>query len=361
MNPPRVNNDWLGEMAACGWPKMAEHIDGILRANSKLQIWIMPVVLSKQAFDVLHDYAHPRFEIRTLGQSRRWMCSEVLHRSSNKKGKFAMVRTGKQNACLVVTDGPSDFVASTLRPLTNMLYPHVSTISLTTTEIRDTLSELERSVDSKVIVRKISTKTPASVKDNKPSGRSDLTHTRVPYGEAFDEVANNGRQVANVSFYLNEPDNMSVLLHRNGLLKFKHALLPFSNNVLPNMVSRLEKMSGMYTGRSRSDNDGKIAPLVIELEGSPFKDKEQNRLLIKTMESMKNAGISVYHANPYMHMSLVDYLDGSSFNIWVLSDGAITIVPQIRATRTAIARLTDHILERFREGHVKEHEKFHKG
>ena len=71
---------------------------------------------------------------------------------------------------------------------------------------------------------------------------------------------------------------------------------------------------------------------------------------------MPHITLSVYHSSSYVHMSLVDYMDGSSFDIWILSTRQIVVVPQMRATHTSIARLTNHIFERFGEGSVADHE-----
>ena len=49
-------------------------------------------------------------------------------------------------------------------------------------------------------------------------------------------------------------------------------------------------------------------------------------------------------------------MDGSSFDIWILSTRQILIVPQMRATHASIARLANHIFERFGEGSVADHE-----
>jgi hypothetical protein len=56
-----------------------------------------------------------------------------------------------------------------------------------------------------------------------------------------------------------------------------------------------------------------------------------------------------------VNVSLVDYLDGSSFDVWVLSNKEITLVPQLRASEASIARLMNHIFEKFGEGIIKEY------
>lgn len=49
----------------------------------------------------------------------------------------------------------------------------------------------------------------------------------------------------------------------------------------------------------------------------------------------------------YTHLSILDYYDGSSFDIWIFDAKKITIVPQSKATPASILRLIDHIYQSF--------------
>lgn len=149
---------------------------------------------------------------------------------------------------------------------------------------------------------------------------------------------------------------MSGQLSRNGLIRLEHAISPFYDKVFPLVARLVDEKTRLYSNRSRGDNNGAIRALAITLDSAMAKDHSENPTLIKTIESMPHITVSVYHSNPYVHMSLVDYMDGSSFDIWVLSARQIIIVPQMRATHTSIARLTNHIFERFGEGCVADHE-----
>ena len=85
-----------------------------------------------------------------------------------------------------------------------------------------------------------------------------------------------------------------------------------------------------------------------------FKDVKQNKRLIKAISELPKSTYTLYHGNPYVHASLVDYYDGSSYDIWVLSEDKITIVPQIKASFSSMSRLCEHIFKKFREGEIKE-------
>lgn len=110
-----------------------------------------------------------------------------------------------------------------------------------------------------------------------------------------------------------------------------------------------------FIGRDvETSTEGVARPLQIAFGQPVFSDKKMNRRLISTLSVLPDAGLSVYHPNPYLHASLVDYLDGSSFSIWINDDSSIVIIPEIRATPGSLARIYNHISEHFREGKIEE-------
>jgi hypothetical protein len=97
------------------------------------------------------------------------------------------------------------------------------------------------------------------------------------------------------------------------------------------------------------ENNGEIRPVFIEYSNNIFENVEQNKRLIKSLSEFPKSSYSVYHGNPYLHMSMVDYCDGSSYDIWVVSSNRLIIIPQLRATFNSLSRLCEHILKRFME------------
>lgn len=95
-------------------------------------------------------------------------------------------------------------------------------------------------------------------------------------------------------------------------------------------------------------------PLAIRYDTPVFADPSANHVLVETLRDMPASSVSVYHGNPYLHASLVDHLDGSSFAVWVVDANEITIVPGARASSSAVERIVGHIVDQFREGEVDE-------
>ena len=83
-------------------------------------------------------------------------------------------------------------------------------------------------------------------------------------------------------------------------------------------------------------------------------NEEKNHRLAKVLSEFPKSSHTVYHGNPYLHASLVDYCDGSSYDLWVLSEDRLIIVPQLKASFGSISRFCEHIFRKFREGNIKE-------
>jgi hypothetical protein len=72
------------------------------------------------------------------------------------------------------------------------------------------------------------------------------------------------------------------------------------------------------------------------------------------MKKMKASDVSIIHSNPYVNLSIIDYYDGSIYDIWILRSDIITIVPQMKSSHQALKRLVNHIFDTYAEGDLLE-------
>ena len=154
-----------------------------------------------------------------------------------------------------------------------------------------------------------------------------------------------GRVCADVSL----ARNGSVRTDRLLSLAFRGFLDPVCKNHYENVV--------LFSGRSRRDNPQFLSrPLVMAFGAAQFAEVAENAKFIQAMRKMRTASVSVLHGNPYINMSVVDYFDGSTFDVWVLSDDRLVIVPQMKGTVAAIKRLINHIFDTYAEGDILDYE-----
>jgi len=113
----------------------------------------------------------------------------------------------------------------------------------------------------------------------------------------------------------------------------------------------------LFGNRARRDSPTlSVKPLSIDFDTDGLREPAERRRFISAMRSLRTASVSVLHGNPYVHLSISDYYDGSVFDVWVLSSRQVTIVPQMKATYPAIKRLIHHVFDTYAEGHIREYE-----
>jgi hypothetical protein len=350
-------------------------LEEMLSRNKKYQISMFLLVSKRDIYEIFSSKKAYKFhtEYGNANQNNSIFSINITKKDEDQikptiSGNVLFVRTPKSEIYLAITDEPREFVQFVLSPFLKAYYPYISKAFLSANDLQQILQKLENVTGSEIIADRITAHKRISyvpMKNDKPNKRekrkenkSVVTWTREPYIQVFNEAAANDQWIDKVQFQLisDSKVQMDAYFSRHGFFKFRDSISPFYQTVLPFIIEIIEKKFKLYSNRSRIAEKPKPSPLVIDLDYDVFSDISQNRRFIEILKNMSYVSMSVYHANPYVHLSLVDYLDGSSFDIWVLSSNRITIVPQLRATEASVARLMNHIFERFREGTVREYE-----
>ena len=126
--------------------------------------------------------------------------------------------------------------------------------------------------------------------------------------------------------------------------------------IIPKALSLPHDRNRRIEESAKSAGSDAVEPAVIIFDKKIFKDKGRNRRYVDMIAKMPNSSISEYHVNPHIHLSLVDYTDGSSYDIWVVTSDKLVIIPQIRASGASLKRLVNHIFKHMGEGNVKKYE-----
>jgi hypothetical protein len=197
---------------------------------------------------------------------------------------------------------------------------------------------------------------------------SDIQYTDLPFREVFDNVSENEEWIKSIDFNVvaetskdTTPINEHLFhskfykLFRDTRFQCSFNFTLFYQRMVEGIANKAAESFELFDNRSRIQEENfAVKPLAIIYDVGIFKDKKQNIRLIEALKSLKNSSISVIHANPYLHVSYLDYRDGSSCDIWVLSENKISIIPQIRSTPAALERLCECIFTGFREGIIKD-------
>ncbi|MCY4490973.1 MAG: hypothetical protein OXC46_05850 [Thaumarchaeota archaeon] len=361
---------WLYEKPHDDAETCNRYINEMLQRNPKYQVSIFLLVSKKDIIGVLKKMNTEKFIIKfgVKNETDSIFSIKIAKKDSDDFGNVLIMSTSKSEIYFAITTESHIFVESVLRPFINSFYPEISRAFLSSQEIQQILEMLENKSNLKIITDKITAYKRISHKIgfNKKrqtgtsidSKESAVTYTGKPYKESFGDAISNDQWIDKIQFHLlrNDHKSMQCYFSRSSLFRFRYGFSPFYQIVTPYIIELVEKKFKLYSNRSRTEDKTRPAPLVIALDHDMFEDMEQNSRFIQSMKKMTHVSTSTYHSNSYIHISLVDYLDGSSFDIWVLSANKITIVPQLRASHSSVARLLNHIFERFSEGKILEYE-----
>jgi hypothetical protein len=142
---------------------------------------------------------------------------------------------------------------------------------------------------------------------------------------------------------------------RDGIIKTHGGFKTLHDNLIFPICQTVQQGFDLLKNRSRRTSPAlRARPLTLDFGADVFKSTSDLVSLSDSIKTMDKASVSLMHNNPYLQLSIVDYIDGSTFDLWVVNPREMTIVPQMKATVPGIRRLINHIFESYAEGQVRE-------
>jgi len=168
---------------------------------------------------------------------------------------------------------------------------------------------------------------------------------RPTYSQALDEVEG----VASVrTLTVHVADHLNLHLRRQaGATYYGGDFRLFEDVVLGALVTAAGRRKELLSGRERKLHVTPERAIAVEMSSAIFADPEAVTELLDALSEQRGVGIAVLHRNPYLHVAVTDYLDGSNFDAFVTLDDRVVIYPGYRASVGALTRLTEHLSERF--------------
>jgi hypothetical protein len=277
-------------------------------------------------------------------------------------GRFAVARTGRDRIYLFLFVAEPSFWRHGIAPLAESLYPRAACPFLTQNELHQLLKGVQRAASpQRVRILEFSSKKRLGIGSRKRF-QSVREWTDMELESAFEEARGRNDWFRSVSFdIVAERDKRLVSTGvRARLSKYSHFTCNgrfglFENALVRQMVEIGAERLRFFSNRDRlSSPHHAPVPLRIEYPLDVFKSSDQAKRLIAAMQKFKHGTCTILHANPYVHLTIVDNRDFSSADLWVLSQDQILLVPEIRASAVALKRIVNHIFENFREGKISE-------
>jgi hypothetical protein len=275
-----------------------------------------------------------------------------------KRMKVVVIRYYSFPVYLIISDYNRGLFKTVLSPLLNKLYPLISKIFITNTEIYLIFKKLieEYKVNIRINYSICKKRLLNSLKKNE----SQITYTDIKSEDFFESIRANDQWISSLRFQaIKTSDNMETVffegfVSRNGLLSVRKNFTALMN-IVSSAINYASVRNDYLKVREDNANEKFPEPIVIKFDYDIFKENTINEKFSSVLMELKDISISEYHSNPYYHVSLFDYLDRSSYDVWIVSSDRIVIVPQIIATVASMNRILDHIFEKIQDGKIEEY------
>lgn len=280
---------------------------------------------------------------------------------TSQSGRFFVLQhPDYPNVFVALTLESSVFFDRGLMPFLGGLYPKVLLTFVAHKRLRRLIEDFkERGGYQKIIITRASQRLRCQNGSDAEHVMPMVSWPKMSLTEAFEWVRQNNGWFQSIEFEIGDSERTlaTISITRQGIVK-ANALLQRAYEMFTLPVCKtIHENITLFSRRARlARPDLSTSPLAIEFDTDMFSEVEENKRLIQAMRNMKTASVSVLHGNPYVHLSVLDYFDGSAFDLWVLDYRRIIIVPQLKATVPAIKRIINHVFDDYAEGRLSSYE-----
>lgn len=260
---------------------------------------------------------------------------------------------------IILSDYKSERFRQLMGRIINYNYPVISKFFLKDTEIRKLFYQIDETYKTLILVYRVLSYSRLSERFNE----KELRWTRKSYKEIFEYLLDQNEWIKKINFriYSEKKDKQWVEkfegdLSRDCYLKSRGHFQLFYRYVVDYIIKTIGIRLGYLELRSKSAEGRKPEPIVIHFDRDIFKDEGWNKNFVDALSELKNISITELHSNPYLHLNLLDYSDGSSYSVWIVTENEINIIPQVRATVASMSRILNHIYEKINEGETIQYE-----
>ena len=270
------------------------------------------------------------------------------------EGTFFLYKNDYDNIWTILTTEDSDFFDNVVMDFVKKNVPFMSHFFLSGNDIRMVFDKIYQDTKYKIMIDK------AVLYTHKKEGKISY-YKHKPYDEVFNRAENEGKYINKVGFeILNKDGGLEFrgFISRDGTTKFLEGKARYYFKIILPLISEIGLgKNNILENKERTLGSLEINTIEVEFSKDVIRDVSDNKRVLKALSQLKNSSLTVYHANPYLHASVLDYTDGSSHDIFVSSSKSITIVPSFIATEHSLINVIESINKYFLEGELKEGKK----
>ena len=322
------------------------------KVNKRTTLSIIPLIVEDGVnFEVLLndlDSKEFHYEVEQKKDFSFVQLQRIIPRSDRVvTGRFSCYKSEKEHIWVVMSIDCEDFIKHGLIAAIHSFYPSAYEIKLSSDEMRETcFTILEK--ENTLITSKKAVLYPHG-------GRGQIDHNLQPIQEVFAEAHQGEKYVDNIKFKVRRnKSSYEGFFSRAGIYHFYEGnLLLFLKHFLDFNLSLGEDKRKSFSDKSQKLGEIVKNELFINFSSDRFMSRDDNNRLLKAL-SDSYSSIAVFHSNPYLHFSITDFIDGSSFDVYTAKSDVLHIVPRFHASYGSFQRICENIFKGFSEGEVGE-------
>lgn len=264
-------------------------------------------------------------------------------------GSFALFQHDDSKIWTALTAEGADFVKRGLDWVIRSGSPHIYEFYATSRDLEGVLDFLARSVPDKfdIIV------TQAIAYSHRD--QAEISYKKRPYPVVFRKAREGGNYIDSLNFDVRSDEGTELVasINRNGGTKIHDGNVSiFFNHLLENYVHLGTEKDDLFTGKERNAQSGEVEEIELRFDSPVFQSPKDNELLISVLSDLSRSSVTVYHANPYAHLSVLDFNDGSSCDVFVTDPETVAIVPSYRGSNNFLMRISDKLYRELDESSI---------
>jgi len=326
--------------------------------NNRVKINILLITTQEDLLKEFHNWLPEKYRVESINNVPIFTIR--LSKEGHQSIKVVFVRhPHNPTIYFALSDCKSGEFKEIFTNFINKYFPTISRIFLTNNELYRIFHKIKELGYNVLVEFSVGKK-----RLSKTQKESYIRYTNKPYAEVFDEMYQHDQWVQSIRYradlILNDGSSeisFRGTISRDCYFSAKKNISSLIHKIIPEAIQLASVRNEHLKLSAESAQEPKPKPTVINFEENVFEDISKNQSYVDALAELPSCSVSEYHTNPYIHLSLVDYLDGSSYDIWVVSSDRMVIIPQFSASNASIRRVVNHIFERIHDGVVEKYEK----
>jgi hypothetical protein len=344
------------------YDELLNRLDGALRQN-QCAARGMVVCIDDSEFSWESSYAPRPTTVRAIWRTAVATCLQVSQPQSDStaSGKMLHIHSPHKEVSVLLTLDSPEFFRQTMWPLVRSLSPWVATPFLNSQMLVGLVDKLRTTKEVQdLLITDFASRSRIDHRKGVRKTRTERTWTEESMEEVVGWLNEGSRWLHSAGFTFrtrvaDKAIRSQGYVSRSCTFRCKGSAELFMRKIGAGMIELVGQKYGFFKDRGRNARaDLSARPIAIEYAEPIFHDKAQNHRLAAVLRKFPNGSLSIFHANPFFQASVVDFADGSSYDLWVLSENRLVISPQMRCTYASVERVCNHILSAFAEGEVKD-------